>query len=58
MKSVYERLILSVTVFDSEDTIITSGIIPEPTKILKREIDNRYGTFDSLNLKPPGGNWF
>ena len=59
MKSVYERENLSITEFNTEDVIVTSGETPtpeQPVTTLKRELENRYFTFSSLN--DPPGDWF
>ncbi len=60
MKSVYLRTQLTITEFDKEDVIATSGDISpvEPTVLKKAERENRYGSFDTFDLKPPTGNWF
>lgn len=62
MKSVYERAQLNITEFDREDVITTSAVSPEPTestKLLKHEVENRYVTFNTFDLKPPtNSSWF
>lgn len=61
MKSVYERTQLNITEFDREDVITTSAVSPEPTeptKLLKHEVENRYGAFSTFDLKPPNSSWF
>lgn len=62
MKSVYKRTQLTITEFDTDDVILTSGADPvtppEPTVLKKLERENRYGTFDNFDLKPPTGSWF
>ena len=55
MKPVYERENLRITEFDTEDVITTSGISPQPS-LLKRELENAYGSFDSFDRAP--GSWF
>lgn len=58
MKSEYERQSLIITEFDAEDVITTSAPAPtEPSKIMAKERENRYGSFDSFDIKPPG-EWF
>lgn len=58
MKAIYKRENLIITAFDAEDVITTSGDIPTPTPpvTLKREIENVYRTFGSLNDAP--SSWF
>ncbi len=56
-KPLYERENLIINEFDAEDVITTSDITPDsqPT-VLKRELDNAYGSFESFNQAP--GSWF
>lgn len=61
MKSVYERAQLNITEFDREDVITTSAAVDptESTKLLKHEVENRYVTFNTFDLKPPtNSSWF
>ena len=61
MRSVYERTNLIITEFNTEDVITTSGAAPEPItpfEAKKLERENRYGSFDAFDLKPPTGGWF
>ena len=53
MKSVYERARLTVTEFDTDDVIVTSGDEPveEPVS-LTTEIENAYRSFSSFNPGP------
>lgn len=56
-KPLYERENLIINEFDTEDVITTSGITPDPQPtVLKRELENAYGSFDSFNQAP--GSWF
>ena len=56
-KALYERENLIITEFDTEDVITTSGTTPDPQPtVLKRELENAYGSFDSFNQAP--GSWF
>ena len=56
-KPLYERENLIITEFDTEDVITTSGGQESPQPILlKRELENAYGSFDSFNQAP--GSWF
>ena len=56
-KPLYKRENLIITEFDIEDVITTSGG-QESTQpiLLKRELENAYGSFDSFNQAP--GSWF
>ncbi len=55
MKSVYQRENLTITEFDSEDVITTSGMLPsDPTNPLS-EKENAYGSFDDFDMP---GSWF
>lgn len=59
MKSVYERTNLIISEFDTEDVIATSGPSPTEPPVAKAfEKENRYGSFDTFDLKPPTGGWF
>ena len=59
--SVYERAYLTITEFDTDDAIVTSGLTPaEPTTpptLTKRELENSYGNFGDFSKSPVGG-WF
>ena len=56
-KALYERENLIITEFDTEDVITTSGEQESPQPILlKRELENAYGSFDSFNQA--SGSWF
>ena len=55
MKPEYKRENLIISEFDTEDVIMTSGEQPQPM-LLKRELENAYGSFDSFNKAP--GSWF
>ena len=58
MKSDYERQSPIITEFGSDDVIMTSApASTEPPVILAQERENRYVSFYSFDLKPPGG-WF
>ena len=58
MKALYERENLIITAFDAEDVITTSSDSPTPFT-LKREIENVYRTFGSLNdANDAPGSWF
>ena len=58
MKPAYERENLTITEFDTEDVIATSGQI-EPTDPVQRlyERENAYRSFGSFDKKTPG-QWF
>ena len=56
-KPLCEREDLIINEFDAENVITTSGITPDPQPtVLKRELENAYGSFDSFNQAP--GSWF
>ena len=56
-KPLCERENLIINEFDAEDVITTSGITPDPQPtVLKRELENAYGSFDSFNQA--SGSWF
>lgn len=49
MKSEYERLIMEITQFDTEDVITTSGLNPEDPTNPSAEKENAYGEFDGFD---------
>lgn len=55
MKPEYKRENLIISEFDTEDIIMTSGQEHHPM-LLRRELENAYGSFDSFNQAP--GSWF
>ncbi|MBQ9516133.1 MAG: hypothetical protein IJR57_08480 [Ruminococcus sp.] len=56
MKPEYKRENLKISEFDTEDVIMTSGQEQHQPMLLKRELENAYGSFDSFNQAP--GSWF
>lgn len=55
MKPAYERENFTITEFDSEDVITTSGALPvDPTNPLS-EKENAYGSFVDFDMP---GSWF
>lgn len=55
MKRDYKRENLTITEFDTEDVITTSGeVSPEETVLAEHE--NSYGLFSRFNKAP--GSWF
>ena len=60
MKSVYVRENLTITEFDKEDVIATSGVLPteaptDPPVAKRYEKENSYRTFGTFDGK---GSWF
>lgn len=51
MESAYERTIIIITEFDTEDVITTSGITPQ----IEADVDNSY---KRLNVIKTRGSWF
>ena len=56
MKPEYKRENLIISEFDTEDIITTSGQEHPQPMLLKRELENAYGSFDSFHQAP--GSWF
>ena len=56
MKSEYERLILIISEFDTEDIITTSSVAPSSTDPdASSDMDNRFATY---NMAHSPGSWF